>query len=134
VVKAKVRVHHFSMEVRDLERSSAFYEKLLGFTTEMSIQWKNERIVFLTLGHARLELVQPSAFVRSPANTHIAFEVDDLDGMCVRLAEEGIQLEEEVVIAGKGWRSVFVYGPDGELLEFLEAPAGAETDSDEAGD
>ena len=127
MAKAKVRVHHFSIEVRDLKRSSAFYEKLLGFIPEMSIQWKDEQIAFLTLGHARLELVQPSPFIRSPAQTHIAFEVDDLDGMCVRLAEEGIEPDEEVVIAEKGWRSVFVYGPDGELLEFVEAPADSGT-------
>ncbi|WP_409347075.1 VOC family protein [Paenibacillus sp. MBLB4367] len=114
--------HHFSIEVGNLERSVSFYERIMGFVPEMRLQWEDERIAFLTLGHFRLELVQPETFIYMPSNTHMAFEVDDLTRLCEWLVSESIPLVEKPVILDNGWKSVFVSGPDGELLEFLEIP------------
>jgi|GEM_PF-243376 lactoylglutathione lyase len=127
-----MNVHHVALEVADLERSIDFYQKLVGFKLERRLQWEDERIAFLTLGPARLELVQPDAFVPRPSNVHIAFGVEDLTGWCSRLQREGIPLAEGPADWGNGWRSVFVVGPDGELLEFIEAPP--EPHQAEAGD
>ncbi|WP_246079379.1 VOC family protein [Paenibacillus piri] len=114
-------LHHVSIEVAYLERSVAFYERWLGFTMEARMEWENERIAFLKLGTDRLELVQPETFVPSPARTHIAFEVENTDALCNRLRSvRSVRIEEQPVVMANGWKVVFISGPDGELLEFIE--------------
>jgi catechol 2,3-dioxygenase-like lactoylglutathione lyase family enzyme len=119
-----LKVHHLSIEVSDLERSISFYERFIGFVSEMRMSWEDERIAFLKLGGVRLELVQPETFILKTTNTHIAFEVRDVTNLCDRLLGEGFIFKEEPVISENGWKSVFISGPDGDLVEFLEIAAG----------
>lgn len=114
-----IKLHHMSIEVGDAERSAVFYERVFGFVPEMRMQWEGERIVFLTLGPVRLELVQPETFRRAESPMHLAFEVDDWDSIGDKLQLEGIRIDSEPIELDNGWKSVFVSGPDGELLEFL---------------
>lgn len=117
----RMKVHHFAIEVSDLEKSIAFYEGMVGYHLEKRFQWGTERIAFLKLGSSRLELVQPERFVPRLSNSHLAFEVEDVKEVCDRLVGDGYSLEEGPFTWETGCKSVFFSGPDGELLEFIEA-------------
>lgn len=117
----RMKVHHFAIEVSDLEKSIAFYECMVGYHLEKRFQWGTERIAFLKLGSSRLELVQPERFVPRLSNYHLAFEVEDVKEVCDRLVGDGYSLEEGPFTWETGCKSVFFSGPDGELLEFIEA-------------
>ncbi|QHW33843.1 hypothetical protein GZH47_25635 [Paenibacillus rhizovicinus] len=132
-----MRVHHFSLEVQDLEQSVAFYERLLGFVPESRLLLDGERIAFLKLGAARLELVQPAALASASSQseasasaapttgarllqTHMAFEVDDLRAAIDPLLHAGCVLVEGPSLLANGWSNVFLDGLNGERLEFVE--------------
>ncbi len=59
-------------------------------------------------------------------SVHIALYVDDMDGALARMAAAGwIQVGEPQTVEGgerAGWRLVYVRGPDGVTLEFLQLP------------
>ena len=78
-------------------------------------------------GHGRLELIKfhsPSHqgdSSRAPANApglrHIAFVVEDIDAVVVRLRARGIELVGKVERAGDSYRLCYVRGPDGIIVE-----------------
>ncbi|AZN41695.1 VOC family protein [Paenibacillus albus] len=118
-----MRVHHYSIEVRDLNQSSDFYENILGFKEESRMHLNGERVLFLTLGAARLELVQPeSPAEASPPSSrmHLAFEVVDLNPLLDRMLHAGCEIVEGPIRLDMGWSCVFLTGPDGEMLEFIQ--------------
>ena len=51
---------------------------------------------------------------------HLAFEVDDLDAACARLAGEGIPLAGGPMPRGDGVTQVFFLDPDGYVLEYFQ--------------
>ena len=51
---------------------------------------------------------------------HLAFEVDDLDAACARLAENGVALEGGPMPRGDGYVQVFFLDPDGHVLELFQ--------------
>ncbi|MEH7107648.1 VOC family protein [Bacillus sp. JJ1764] len=111
-----MRIHHFALEVSQLEESVAFYKKNLGFHEEGRILFMGEEIVFLKLGDFRMELI--SGDRPCVPSTHLCFEVEclsEITGLMNRnrLLEGPYKLEN-------GWETVFYSGPDGEIIEFLQ--------------
>lgn len=145
-----MRVNHLNIVVGDMERSLAFYVGLLGmrvtFEVELTGEWI-ERVAGLEGVRARCVFVQPSGGgarfellqYLSPAgaavpedslaNTlglrHIAFEVDDLDGLYARLLTRGVWFLSEPVtvpfpVAGVRKRLCYCHDPDGVIVEIAD--------------
>lgn len=96
-----------------------FYQEVLGFQLENIWSLQEEIIAFVTLDNTRIELIQPVEPPIASLSTHLAFEVNDLNEWMPRMIETGLVVEGPVLLPN-GWRHVFFYGPDQELLEFLE--------------
>jgi catechol 2,3-dioxygenase-like lactoylglutathione lyase family enzyme len=60
---------------------------------------------------------------------HLAFEVDDLDAACRRLAENGVTLEGGPMPRGDGYVQVFFLDPDGHVLELFQRTGEDQSDA-----
>lgn len=146
-----MRVNHLNIVVADMERSLAFYVGLLHlrvtYEVELTGAWIEQvaglpnvsaRCVFVqpTGGGARFELLQyrtpPGVTLPedSIANTvglrHVAFEVDDLDGLYQRLTESGVRFVSPpvtvpfTVVGNIRKRLCYCYDPDGVVVEIAD--------------
>ncbi|MFS1514500.1 VOC family protein [Chengkuizengella sp. SCS-71B] len=115
-------IHHVAIEVSDLSRSIEFYQSL-GFLIEQSIDFKGEEAIFLELEHFRLELYEVENS-RKKSNydkqMHIAFEVESWNELLKWIDVIKLEIIEGPFKLENGWRTIFVKGYDGEILEFME--------------
>lgn len=142
------RPHHMGLQVRDLDRSLAFYRDTLGFSVVFA--W-NPRAPYIEelVGapgvdlHAAilrppdsevfLELLEyrgaqgpaVDTATRNPGTAHIAFFVDDLDSLYADLTARGVASVSPPVTPtigpNKGGRAVYVIDPDGIRVELIES-------------
>lgn len=123
---------HIALFTKDLATSVKFYETLGGIVTDRADVPKPNgqfnHIVLVELGGFVLEIIEPHD--GSPVTAegglfpHIAIQVDDIDAAIAELKELGITSfrnpEPMTMPIFGGIRNVFFFGPDGELLEFLQ--------------
>ena len=134
------RIHHLGYAVEDLEASRRFYEGAFGVSTAEPERVEDQGILasMFRVGESRVELVQPTRpdspvgkFLakRGEGFHHVAFGVDDLDGVLAGLREDGVELIDEVPRVGLGGtRMAFIHpkGAFGVLTELVEASDGGE--------
>lgn len=138
---------HFSFTVGKMEETLHFFRDLLGLDATPVMDVENEgvqriigmpgaalRIAIVHLPDGKnielIEYVRPKGerIDLRTSNTgvaHIAFLVEDIDGMYRDLAKRGVQFVSEPVWGpsndGKGrWGVCYLRGPDGITLEFIE--------------
>lgn len=123
-----IRSSHIGLQVRDLDRSIAFYENHLGFRTVSRITLENGmRIGFIELPEQfQIELVEDTGLKPQSDGiwNHVCMRVPDFEAAYRRLTAEGICFETEVLFMKEFWdhgmRFAFFRGPDGERLEIAE--------------
>ncbi len=118
-----MQLHHTAILVGDLERSIDFYCRLFGFRVVERGEFDGDPLAFLVIRGGLIELVQEGAGnLPEGVVNHIAFLVDDLPAEMTRLRLAGVPfLDEEPVPVYSGARIAFCEGPDGELIELMEA-------------
>lgn len=131
---------HVGVCCSDLERSTAFYEQVLGFeqvfTMEMSVPETMEvdgtfLSRMLRRGDMRLELLQwlstsPSGdgsrrSMLERGLTHLAFRVDSYDDLFARVEEHGGTVHHGTLasVADGAVQLVYVTDPDGVRIELM---------------
>ena len=129
---AALAFSHVAISCRDPLATERFYTKHFGFRRARVIPLGAEQIVFLKSGGVYLELFQakgdaPSAPAGAdgpgyPAWRHIAFQVDDVDaklaemGADARVTQGPMSFDDFI----KGWRTVWVADPDGNVVEISQ--------------
>jgi catechol 2,3-dioxygenase-like lactoylglutathione lyase family enzyme len=138
-----MRIQHVGLVVADLGRSRRFYADALGleevprppnFTFDGAwFRFGGTEIHLLSDAHATGGAGQPDAGVGAERGMthHLAFEVDDLDGACARLAENGVGLEGGPMPRGDGYQQVFFRDPDGHVLELFQWTGEDQSDAPE---
>ncbi len=140
-------MRHIGLVVQDMERSLDFWCNLLGFCIAKELKESGPHIdAMLGLDKAQLttvklaapdgnliELLQFHSHPGMPAwtgkpdstgFTHVAMTVDSLDDMCKKLSEKGFFCISKPQFSPDGYaKVVFVIGPEGVLLEFVEVLA-----------
>ncbi len=140
-------LNHAGLQVRDLERSLAFYRDVLGL--ELVTQWVRDEdyiqelvgypgvalhsaILRVPTDETFLELIEYRNVDREPVDTatanpgtaHVCFYVDDLDAFHRHLVAEGVEAISEPVTPtvgpNKGGRAVYVIDPDGIRVELVQ--------------
>lgn len=122
---------HISIIVSDLEKNLNFYRDILGFEILKDFYDEKEkaRIVFLNIGNTMLELIAPDEKPSEGEKTsweerkrggveHIAFLVNDMDGIYNYLKSKGIDFILGPLEFPEGKYGYF-YGPEGVLLEVI---------------
>jgi len=116
-----MRMHHIGIESSQIERSLEFYQDIIGFELIERMELMGEELIFLQLGSTRLELIVTNREnIRVNSHIHLAFEVDSLLQIMEQLVGHGIKILEGPETLENGWRNLFVQGPDGEWIEFIE--------------
>jgi len=134
--------HHYGITVSDLDESLAFYRDVLGldvlsefevageaFEDATAVDGASASFAHLDAGGARLELVayDPAGddvrggMVNDTGGTHVGFSVPDLDAFADDLPDDVETLAPGPRTTSSGTTIMFVRGPDGELVEVLEA-------------
>jgi len=135
------RLQHCGLIVADLERSRRFYGAALGLE-EVA---RPHNFVFagawFQVGEDQLHLLveaettgragapDPGPSARFGLATHIALEVDDLDGALARLEEYGVELIGGPMPRGDGYDQIFMRDPDGYVIELFQHTGADQSDA-----
>lgn len=118
---------HATVIVADLEKSLYFYCGLLGLEVNPNRPDLGYPGVWLDVGEQQLHLMQlpnPDPVAGRPEHggrdRHIAFAVANLEELCQRLDDAGAAYTR----SNSGRTAMFCRDPDGNALEFIEAPLG----------
>jgi catechol 2,3-dioxygenase-like lactoylglutathione lyase family enzyme len=133
-------MHHTGLSVADMDKSLGLYRDVLGMEVEWDLTIKDipafgtiiglpgveERIAMMKLNNCRIELFQfynpkGKKLERRQCDLgfmHVAFVVDELDDICARLKELGIEFYSEAQDLGTS-KVIFFKGYDGETIELM---------------
>ncbi|WP_409270134.1 VOC family protein [Neobacillus sp. SCS-31] len=115
-----VEFHHYAIETDLLEEVAEFYKTTLGFRGENTMEFHGKKLIFMTLGGFRIELIEADEPRVGEGAIHLCFKTRELDGLIKKLQEAGLKMAEGPYTLENGWRTVFYTGLAGETLEFLE--------------
>jgi len=121
-----LELHHVSMLVADSARALVFYRDVLGMSVSDARPELGYPGAWLEIGAQQihlLELPNPDPLTGRPAHggrdRHCALTLRDLNELRRRLEAAGIPY----TLSKSGRRALFCRDPDGNALEFIEAPA-----------
>lgn len=131
----KLTLHHVNLSTDKVEEMESFYRKILGLAREtrgLPVLEKNKGyagdVAFVTDGHVQTHIAQRDVLagfktghiVNAVARGHIAYRTDDLDAFKAHLDAEGVPYSDWGHTAVSGWRQIFFFDPDGNVIEVHE--------------
>ena len=120
---------HMMVRVLDLDRSIAFYHTALGLDVADRFDFDSFTLVYLRNAEADFEVEltlnkgRAEPYAHGESYGHVAFCVDDLDGLHARLTAAGIApnpIKEFHRDGGLMARFFFIQDPDGYKIEVLQ--------------
>jgi methylmalonyl-CoA epimerase len=127
------RIDHLGIAVKRLTAAKSIYEKLgLSVSAEETVPQEKVRLVMVSVGESRLELLEPTSedstiakFIakRGEGLHHVCMRVPDLRAAVAKLKSEGVRLVSEEIKTGAGGHEyVFVHpqSAGGVLLELVQ--------------
>ncbi len=119
-------IHHVSVLVTDTARALAFYRDVLGLRVDPARPDLGYPGAWLAVGAQQLHLLElpsPDPVQGRPAHggrdRHAALTVRNIETLKQRLNRTGVACR----VSQSGRRALFCRDPDGNALEFIEAPA-----------
>lgn len=121
-----VGLDHLVLTVASIERTVAFYERVLGMTREV---FGPEQRVALRFGPHKINLheagreFEPKSAIPTPGSADLCFLVDDLEAVPAHLADCGVSVVEGPVRrtgARGAILSYYVRDPDLNLIELSQ--------------
>lgn len=121
------RINHCSIPADDLDVSARFYEDLFGAERIPTARFP-EPVLWLRVGASQLHLFTSDEDEPQPRQ-HVAFDVDDFEGVYARAKELGI-LDSRAFGAPlrthpAGWAQLYLRDPAGNLVEVDCSDAGS---------
>ena len=122
-------VHHIAIICTDYEVSKRFYTEVLGLEIIREVYRAARESYKLDLALKGLYVIELFSFPNPALRPsrpeavglrHLAFEVEDLDGVVTELTRNGVEAEPIRVDEFTGKRFTFIADPDGLPLEFYE--------------
>lgn len=119
----KYKIAHLNFNVKDLEKSIAFYEEALGLIVDRRNEPEHKKFIIVFMKDAQgsdflLELTwladHPEAYDLGEEEFHLAFVVDDFDGAYKKHKEMDC-----ICYENKDMGIYFINDPDGYWLEIV---------------
>lgn len=128
------RIDHIGVATDDLDGAIALYEGTMGMpvTHRETVESQGVEAVLLDVGEGHVELLRPlgpdtpiGKYLerKGPGLHHVAYAVDDIEGVLDKLKESGIELiDSEPRVGIRRSRVAFVHprSTDGVLTEIVE--------------
>ena len=139
--KMKLKLHHINLATQNVARMDTFYRDVMGLEREtqgLPVLEKNKGyagdVAFVTDGAIQTHLAEQDnlagfnagKIVNPVAKGHIAYRTDDLDGFIAHLDAQGVPYSDWGHAAVAGWRQIFFYDPDGNVIEVHEVSEDAQ--------
>jgi lactoylglutathione lyase len=122
------KLHHTRYRVDDLDKTIKFYKDVLGLAeVRRSKSPRGSELVFLQ-APGSTELIEICSFPASgPVHvqadlTHLAFEVESLEGFGKHLAALGLKYSDGPTMRPTGGGFAFIDAPEGYEIELIEQP------------
>ena len=131
----KLKLHHINLSSNNVQKMNDFYKKVLQLDTETNDLPTLERrkgysgeVAFVTDGNIQTHLAEKDLDVNfktghsiNPLERgHIAYRTDDLEKFKKHLENKGIKYSDWGETAVAGWKQIFFYDPDGNIIEVHE--------------
>lgn len=121
-------VEHVALIVTDMDHSISYYSSMFGFTLQTRRQNQTREMAFLKHDQQpgfEVELIrdldQQDGYSDRGIVNHLAFTVEDIKVAIRFYREKGIIFHSETYdTASDGTKTIFFYGPNGELLQLVE--------------
>ncbi len=119
-------IAHLAFRVSNIDRSVAFYEKAFGFKRKFSLDNDDGTpwLVYLQVNADQfIELfpsTDPVTQHQSRSYQHLCIEVENINEVAKRLEDQGIILDEPVILGLDGNYQCWVHDPDGNPIELME--------------
>lgn len=125
-------IHHIALSVSDMERSQAFYNRLLGFMGYEQAE-KTEQLILWASSHSAITIspTNPRSNQKcdrySPGLHHLAFSADsreDIDKLYQELIQQQVTILDPPAEYDylPGYYAVYFLDPDGIKLELAYTP------------
>lgn len=119
---------HYTIKVRDLNRSADFYKKVLGLK-EIENRTRKEYIRWFQIGEgSELHIVEGDSYsIKTNVGVHLALRLKDFDTFLGQLSRYNINrhnskgIQDSITTRADGIRQVYFQDPDGYWIEVNEA-------------
>lgn len=122
-----LRFDHYTIKVRSLDISAAFYKEVLGLE-EIKNRTEKPYIRWFSIGEGELHIVEgDTSRIQTTVGLHMALKTSDLDGMISRLNSKNILMHDSsgtphsYTSRADGVRQFYFQDPDGYWIEVNEA-------------
>mgnify|MGYP002625299100 CR=1 FL=1 len=117
---------HLILDVKDLDKSLAFYHDLLDLPITREDKWDGHRLAYLSTGKTQILLLQQPEHEQIPlldrsGGLVINFQVTDLPRMAETLAKRNVTVLRGLEVALWGERTFLVADPDGYAVLLSES-------------
>ena len=139
----KLTLHHVNLSTTNVKAMDTFYRDVLGLQKEIDGLPTLEKkkgyagdVAFVTDGAIQMHLAERDVqagfktgqIVNPVEKGHIAYRTDDLDAFKAHLDAQGIPYSDWGHTAVAGWRQIFFYDPDGNVIEVHQVADGDQAD------
>ena len=131
----KLKLHHINLSTNNVSRMNDFYKNILLLDTETNDLPVLERrkgysgdVEFVTDGKIQTHLAEKDLNVSFKTGHHInplerghiAYRVENLEDFKKHLEKNGVRYSDWAETAVSGWKQIFFYDPDGNIIEVHE--------------
>ena len=131
----KLTLHHVNLSTGKVAEMDRFYREVLCLDTateDLPVLEKTKGfsgdVAFVTDGHIQTHIAERDVMagfrtgqiVNPVERGHIAYRTDDLDAFKAHLDAQGVPYSDWRNAAVAGWRQIFFYDPDGNVVEVHE--------------
>lgn len=120
---------HYTMRVKDLDRSAEFYKEVLQLE-EITNRTEKPYIRWFSLGKGELHIAEkPDEVVETHVGLHLALAIEDIESLIKRLKERDITIHDSKGNPNKkttradGVLQIYFKDPDGYWIEVNNALA-----------
>ncbi|GAB3758027.1 VOC family protein [Spirosoma pomorum] len=123
-----MKADHCGFQVKNMDKAIAFYTDMLGFQLDHRAinQEEQEEYAFLSLGTARLELIQDLVNeyvlpeIKKPFCPHYCLEISDMEASLTDLKTKGIPIVKGPLLIEQEETGVYFADPDNNILEYIQ--------------